>query len=81
MSHQLYHKTNFDFSNLSHVGKVLNITSAMKENRSITLNNPEICKSQFVSWINLRVLDTLIITCVLLLICVMKQILCQYMVH
>jgi len=24
MSHQFYHKTNFDFSNLSHVGKVLN---------------------------------------------------------
>jgi len=54
MSHQFYHTTNFDFSNLSHVGKVLNITSAMKENLSITLNNPDIYKSQFVSWINFK---------------------------
>lgn len=54
MSHQFYHKTNFDFSNLSHVGKVLNITSTIKENLSITLNNPDIYKSQFVSWINFK---------------------------
>jgi len=54
MSHQFYSKTNFGFSNLSHVGKVLNITSAIKENLSITLNNPDICKSQFVSWINFK---------------------------
>jgi len=54
MSHHFFHKTNFDFSNLSHVGKVLNITSAMKENLSITLNSPDIYKSQFVSWINFK---------------------------
>jgi len=84
MSHQFDQKTNFDFSNLSHVGKVLNITLVMKQNFSITLNNPDICKSQVVSWIILRVLNIqikIIITCVLLLICLMKQILCQYMVY
>jgi len=42
MSHKFYYKTNFDFSNLSHVGKVLNITSAIKEKLSITLNNHDV---------------------------------------
>jgi len=47
--HQSYNKTNFDFSILCDVGKVLNISSAMKENISIALKNFNICKSLFIS--------------------------------
>lgn len=48
VSYQFYHKIN-DFAVVFKFGKVLNIPESKKQCLSLTLNNPSICESQFVS--------------------------------